>query len=117
MAGEGRGFLGQLVLSPVRLKHSTLIRKRFFGTQKNKADGESSTWAGKVELGEMLIQVNGAIAYVIIEYLSGCKVIDIGDYYADCGRIKSVLGWEPRMPLEQTRERTVAFYRELEVVL
>ena len=45
--------------------------------------------------------------------LSGSvKRIDIGDYYADFGLIRSVLGWEPKVPLRKGLSRTLAFYRE-----
>lgn len=40
------------------------------------------------------------------------KRIDIGDYYADFQSARSVLGWEPRVPLTEGLARTVSYYRD-----
>ena len=40
------------------------------------------------------------------------KAIDIGDYFGDFTRIRTALGWEPRIPLADGLRTTVAFYRE-----
>jgi UDP-glucose 4-epimerase len=37
--------------------------------------------------------------------------IETGDFVADIGRIRREVGWEPRVPLADGLERTVAFYR------
>jgi len=63
------------------------------------------------ELAEMLVRVNGGGEYVIREYPGDRKPIDIGDYYADFTRIRSLLGWEPRVSLADALARTLAFYR------
>jgi nucleoside-diphosphate-sugar epimerase len=39
------------------------------------------------------------------------KRIDIGDFYADIGKVKAVLGWTPKVPLREGLAETVAFYR------
>ncbi len=38
--------------------------------------------------------------------------IEVGDFYADCRRIKAALGWQARTPLAEGLARTVAFFRE-----
>ncbi len=38
------------------------------------------------------------------------KRIDIGHYYADYQKIRTVLGWEPKVPLEEGLRRTVQYY-------
>jgi UDP-glucose 4-epimerase len=63
------------------------------------------------DLAASLIEVNGGGTYNILPYPSDRKPIDIGDYYADFELIKSTLGWEPKVPLPQALERTLAFYR------
>ena len=39
------------------------------------------------------------------------KAIDIGDFYADYGRIEREHGWSPTVSLADGLERTLAFYR------
>jgi len=63
-------------------------------------------------LADLLIQVNGGGEYVVKEFPSDRKRIDIGDYYADYGRIRSALGWTPKVALREGLARTLAFYRE-----
>jgi len=64
------------------------------------------------DLAELLIEVNGGGEYVIRSFPTDRKRIDVGDYYADFGHIRSVLGWEPKVPLREGLARTLGFYRE-----
>ncbi len=64
------------------------------------------------DLAELMIKVNGSGTYVVRPYPSERKQIDIGNYYADFSRIRSVLGWEPRVSLSEGLARILAFYRE-----
>jgi UDP-glucose 4-epimerase len=63
------------------------------------------------QLAEMLVRANGGGEYVVREYPPERKPIDIGDYYADFARIRSVLGWEPKVSLPQALQETLTFYR------
>ena len=63
-------------------------------------------------LAELLIQANGGGTHTVRSYPADRKSIDIGDYYADFSRIRSVLGWEPKVPLVTGLEQTLGFYRE-----
>ena len=65
-----------------------------------------------IELGDLLIQINGEGNYVVREYPPERRRIDIGDYYADFSRIQSILGWEPKVSLREGLERTLGFYHE-----
>jgi UDP-glucose 4-epimerase len=67
---------------------------------------------GLKDLAELIIQVNGGGEYLIHSYPTDRKRIDIGDYYADFSRIRSGLGWEPRVSLRDGLSRTLAYYRE-----
>ena len=40
------------------------------------------------------------------------KRIDIGDYYADDGALRTALGWQPATPLAQGLRQTLAYYGE-----
>jgi UDP-glucose 4-epimerase len=63
-------------------------------------------------LAELLVEINGGGEYTIRPFPPEHQRIDIGDYYADYSRVRSVLGWNPRVPLAQGLARTLAFYRE-----
>jgi UDP-glucose 4-epimerase len=64
------------------------------------------------DLGDLLIELNGGGEYIVRSFPAERKLIDIGDYYADFGRIRSVLSWEPKVPLREALSRILAFYRE-----
>jgi UDP-glucose 4-epimerase len=64
------------------------------------------------QLAVLLLAVNGGGQYHVRSYPRARKPIDIGDYYADFSRIRTALGWEPRVPLRTGLGRTLAYYRE-----
>jgi UDP-glucose 4-epimerase len=65
------------------------------------------------DLADLLVSVNdGHGEYVVKQFPEDRKRIDIGDYYADYGLLRSLTGWEPRTGLRDALARTVAFYRE-----
>ena len=64
------------------------------------------------QLADLLVEVNGGGAYTVSEYPADRKRIDIGDYYADFSRIRSTLGWEPRVGLREGLALTLSYYRE-----
>ena len=64
------------------------------------------------DLADLLIEVNGGGEYSVQAFPPNRKGIDIGDYYADFSRIRSVLDWKPDVPLRESLARTLAFYRK-----
>jgi UDP-glucose 4-epimerase len=60
---------------------------------------------------EMLIEFCGSGAVKLVPYPEHLKSIEIGDYIGDYAKIKRVLGWEPRVPLEDGVRATVEYYR------
>ena len=64
------------------------------------------------DLAELLVDVNGKGEYTVKVFPPNRKSIDIGDYYADFSRIRSVLNWGPEVPLREGLSRTLAFYRK-----
>jgi UDP-glucose 4-epimerase len=64
------------------------------------------------DLADLLIETNGGGEYVVRSFPPDRKRIDIGDYYADFSYIRSVLGWEPKVPLREGLARTLRFYKE-----
>ncbi len=63
---------------------------------------------------EVCQEVSGSVAgrggYRLTPFPADKKRIDIGDYYADYGKIKRAMGWEPHIPLRVGLQRTVAYY-------
>jgi UDP-glucose 4-epimerase len=67
---------------------------------------------GLKDLADLLVEVNGGGRYELHPFPPARKRIDIGDYYADYSRIRSVLQWEPKVSLREGLSRTMAFYRD-----
>ena len=63
------------------------------------------------ELIQTLVRLAGSGSYRIVPFPEERRRIDIGDFYADYGRIRRTLGWEPRVGLEVGLARTLDFYR------
>jgi UDP-glucose 4-epimerase len=63
-------------------------------------------------LANMLIRLNKGGRFSICSFPEERKRIDIGDYYADYSRIQKVLGWQPRVSLEEGLTMTLEYYRE-----
>jgi len=67
---------------------------------------------GLKALADLLVEVNGGGRYEIRSFPPERKRIDIGDYYADYSRIRSLLKWEPKVSLREGLASTMAFYRD-----
>jgi UDP-glucose 4-epimerase len=85
--------------------------------QRSEADGQifnlgDERHVSLLELARMLVELYGSGSYRTEPFPSDRKAIDIGDYYADYGKIHAALGWQPRVSLEEGLERSLAFYRE-----
>ncbi len=64
------------------------------------------------DLAELMIRINNSGAYSMVEFPPERKRIDIGNYYGDFGKIRSRLGWEPKISLEDGIAITLEYYRE-----
>jgi nucleoside-diphosphate-sugar epimerase len=65
------------------------------------------------DLAKALVEANGGKGeFTIKAFPPERKSIDIGDYYADYGKIRSELGWEPKVTLPEALRRTLAYFRE-----
>jgi len=64
------------------------------------------------DLAQLLVEVNGGGEFAQRAFPAERKRIDIGDYYSDFNLARTVLGWEPRIPLREGLSRTIAFYQE-----
>jgi len=64
------------------------------------------------DLAEVLIGINGGGEYRLVPFPADRKAIDIGNYYADYQRIRTELGWVPKVPLREGLALTLDYYRE-----
>lgn len=64
------------------------------------------------DLADLLIELNRRGEYRVRRFPPERKRIDIGDYYANFNRIRSVLGWSPTVTLREGLARTLEFYRK-----
>jgi UDP-glucose 4-epimerase len=64
------------------------------------------------DLADLLIEVNRGGRRITRSFPPDRKRIDIGDYYADFSRIRSLLGWEPKVSLRRGLLKTLKFYRK-----
>jgi UDP-glucose 4-epimerase len=63
------------------------------------------------DLAALLVEANGGGAFMVREFPSDRKRIDIGDYYADDRLARRMLGWRPNVPLRDGLARTIEYYR------
>lgn len=83
---------------------------------REESNGQAFNLGGETvvslkELASLLVEVNGGGEFIVKEFPSDRKRIDIGDYYADFNLIKSELGWEPTTSLREGLSRTLDYYR------
>jgi dTDP-glucose 4,6-dehydratase/UDP-glucose 4-epimerase len=67
---------------------------------------------GLKALAEKLVAAHGSGRFEIVPFPPERKAIDIGDYYSDFSKIRSRLGWSPRVGLDEGLARTLRYYRE-----
>jgi nucleoside-diphosphate-sugar epimerase len=82
-----------------------------------RADGQVYNLGGPppvslADLAAMLVRANSGGSYEVKAYPADRKRIDIGDYYADFGKIGRDLGWRPKTNLETALEKTLTYYRD-----
>jgi UDP-glucose 4-epimerase len=65
-----------------------------------------------IDLAKLLIDSNGSGSFRIVPFPQERKAIDIGDYYGSYTKIKTELGWEPRVPARAGLQQAVSYYRE-----
>ncbi len=80
------------------------------------ADGQAinlgdDTPVSLADLVTVLLDVAGGGRFTLVPFPPERKRIDIGDFYADIGKARALLGWAPTVPLRRGLEETVAYYR------
>ncbi|RJP28996.1 MAG: NAD-dependent epimerase/dehydratase family protein [Candidatus Omnitrophota bacterium] len=83
---------------------------------RNEANGQVFNLGGTPisleEITRLIIKINKKGSYRIVPYPSDIKKIEVGNYVADYGKIKDMLGWFPQVSLEDGIRRTLAFYKK-----
>ncbi|MDA0245195.1 MAG: NAD-dependent epimerase/dehydratase family protein [Chloroflexi bacterium] len=64
------------------------------------------------DLAELMIGIVGRGSYDIIPFPAERKRIDIGDFYGDYRKIRSKLGWRPKISLPDGLATTLAYYQQ-----
>jgi UDP-glucose 4-epimerase len=65
-----------------------------------------------LHLAQLLVRLAGSGSCRLVPWPADRKRIDIGDYYGDYRKIRSKLGWCPRVSLEEGLRRTLDYYRQ-----
>ncbi|MCG3121269.1 MAG: UDP-glucose 4-epimerase [bacterium] len=83
----------------------------------DRANGEafnlgSSEVFNHLDFVKTLIAVAGAGSYTIVPFPENKKKIDIGDYYGNYEKIRSLVGWQPATPLKAGLSKTVAYFQQ-----
>lgn len=71
----------------------------------------SSEVVGLRRLAEQLVAVQGGGQWELVPFPPERKAIDIGDYYGDWSRAQQLLGWSPKIGLDEGLRRTLDYYR------
>jgi nucleoside-diphosphate-sugar epimerase len=64
-----------------------------------------------LDLTKLIIKIARSGSYEQIPYPKERKKIEIGDYVANFNKIKNLVGWKPKTPLEEGLKKTIEFYR------
>ena len=64
------------------------------------------------ELASLLVEINGSGNYELVPFPDDRKAIDIGDYYADFRKIDKLVGWSPKVSLDDGLKQTLEYYRK-----
>lgn len=60
---------------------------------------------------KLMMEISPKTNYELVPFPADRKAIDIGNYYADYGKIKFKLGWQPNVKLKDGLKRTIDFYK------
>lgn len=65
-----------------------------------------------LELVELIIQVAGQGRWEFAPFTPERKAQEPGDFFSDISKIRRMLGWQPRTPLEEGLRLTINYYRQ-----
>lgn len=64
------------------------------------------------DIAKLLVKINGAGSYRLVEFPEDSKKIDIGDYYSSYKKFKSVAGWKPKTSYADGFKETLEYYKK-----
>ncbi len=65
-----------------------------------------------LDLAKKIVEIAGTGRVAFTEFTKERKEVEPGDYYTDISKIKRIVGWEPKVNLENGLQRTIEFYRQ-----
>jgi UDP-glucose 4-epimerase len=63
------------------------------------------------QLAELIIRIAGTGRWEFAPFTAEREAQEPGDFYSDISKIKRIVGWMPRTPLEEGLRRTIEYYR------
>ncbi len=63
-----------------------------------------------IELAKKIVEIAGTGKVAYTEFTQERKEVEPGDYYANISRIKQIVGWSPKVSLNQGIQQTIDFY-------
>ncbi len=65
-----------------------------------------------IELAKKIVKIADSGKVTFTEFTQERKEVEPGDYYTDISKIKRMVGWAPKIDLEQGLRKTIEFYRK-----
>jgi UDP-glucose 4-epimerase len=79
-----------------------------YGSVFNVGSGAAISF---IDLVKEIVQIAGSGRYEYAPFTAERKALEPGDYWTDITKIKSVVGWEPQVSLQEGLRRTIGYYR------
>jgi len=94
-----------------------VVNALLISAEAKEADGQvfnlgSDEHISLRDLADMLIKINNAGSFSFVPFPPERKQIDIGDYYGDSNKIRSILGWEPKTSIAEGLAVSLEYYRK-----
>lgn len=65
-----------------------------------------------IALAKKIVEIAGSGRVAFTEFTQERKEVEPGDYYTDISKIRKMVGWRPRIGLDDGLKRTIEFYRK-----
>jgi len=64
------------------------------------------------ELAKLLVELHPGTLFKLVDFPEDRQAIDIGDYFADDRKCRKLLGWKPKVSLEDGLKKILGFYEK-----
>jgi UDP-glucose 4-epimerase len=85
------------------------LREEAYGEVFNVGSGKPINF---IDLAKKIIKIAKSGSVKFTEFTKERKEIEPGDYYADISKIKRVIGWQPKVGLDEGIKKTLDYYRK-----